>query len=278
MFFCRASAQAIFLSLIVSISACQPVPRPFQPLDKSLYSDRSAMDRNFSLSLMGIEGVGVDLEHRILTRLVVELARLNILASYSSSGGGTLLLYGKLVTSDDSGGHINWRILDSSGDVVAMFEQKGYSHREQSDVLVGNAALRIQSLLSDQPEKPVEALVFVPPVDGAPGDGRTSLTNAVRSSLVALKITVVRELMTDAVILLGSVATTKRDDSQLVEIHWSLISNDGEEIAVVTQSDLVPVGILDGVWGELAEIIAEAASQSLASLIRDYSRNVEENP
>tara|TARA_Y100001934_G_scaffold236752_1_gene288460 strand:- start:181 stop:864 length:684 start_codon:yes stop_codon:yes gene_type:complete len=227
---------------------------------------------------MGIEGVGVDLEHRILTRLVVELARLNILASYSSSGGGTLLLYGKLVTSDDSGGHINWRILDSSGDVVAMFEQKGYSHREQSDVLVGNAALRIQSLLSDQPEKPVEALVFVPPVDGAPGDGRTSLTNAVRSSLVALKITVVRELMTDAVILLGSVATTKRDDSQLVEIHWSLISNDGEEIAVVTQSDLVPVGILDGAWGELAEIIAEAVSPSLASLIRDYSRNVEENP
>ena len=78
MFSCRASSQAIFLSLIVAISACQPVPRPFQPLDKSLYSDRSALDRNFSLSLREIEGAGVDLEHRILTSLGTELAKINI--------------------------------------------------------------------------------------------------------------------------------------------------------------------------------------------------------
>ncbi len=278
MFFCRASAQIIFVFLIVCISACQPIPRPFQPLDKSLYSDRSAVDRNFSLSLREIEGAGADLEKRILTRLGMELAKLNILASYSSSSSGTLLLYGKFVTSDDSWGHIYWSILDPSGDIVAMFEQTGYSHRQEIERLVGNAASRIQSLLSDQPEEPVEAVVFVPPVDGAPGDGRTSLTNAVRSSLAALKITVATELSAEAVTLLGSVATTKRDDGQLVEIHWSLISNDGQEIAVVTQSDVVPIGMLDSAWGELAEIIAEAASQSLALLIRDYNRNVEESP
>ena len=40
----------------------------------------------------------------------------------------------------------------------------------------------------------------------------------------------------------------------------------------------MPVGLLDSAWGELAEIIAEAASQSLALLIRDYNRNIEENP
>ena len=278
MFSCRASSQAIFLSLIVAISACQPVPRPFQPLDKSLYSDRSALDRNFSVSLREIEDAGVDLEHRILTSLGTELAKLNILASHSSSSSGNLLLYGKLVTADDNGDHIYWRILDPSGNVVAMFEQTGYSHRQKIDWLVGNAALRIQSLLSDQPEESAGAIVFVPPVDGAQGDGRTSLTNAVRSSLVHLKITVATDLSADAVSLLGSVATTKRCDGLFVEIHWSLISNDGQEIAVVTQSDMVPVGVLDGAWGELAEIIAEAASQSLALLIRDYNRNVEENP
>ena len=236
------------------------------------------MDRNFSLSLREIEGAGADLEQRILTGLGAELAKLNILASHSSSSSGTLLLYGKFGTSDDIWGHIYWRILDPSGDVVAMFEQTGYSHRQEIDRLVGNAALRIQSLLSDQPEETVEAVVFVPPVDGAPGDGRTSLTNAVRSSLAALKITVATELSADAVSLLGSVATTKRDDGQLVEIHWSFISNDGQEIAAVTQSDVVPVGLLDSAWGELAEIIAEAVSQSLALLIRDYNRNVEESP
>ena len=278
MFSCRASAQAIFLSLIVAISACQPVPRPFQPLDKSLYSDRSALDRNFSLSLREIEGAGVDLEHRILTSLGAELAKINILASHSTSSSGNLLLYGKLVTADDSEGHIYWKILNLSGEVVAMFEQTGYFHRDKIDWLVGNAALRIQSLLSNQPEEPAQAVVVVPPVDGAPGDGRTSLTNAVRSSLAALKITVATELSADAVSLLGSVATTKRDDGQLVEILWSLISKDGQEIAVVTQSDVLPVCLLDSAWGELAEIIAEAAAQSLALLIRDYNRNVEESP
>ena len=278
MFSCRASAQAIFLSLIVAISACQPVPRPFQPLDKSLYSDRSALDRNFSLSLREIEGAGVDLEHRILTSLGTELAKINILASHSSASSGNLMLYGKLVTADDSWGHIYWRILDPSGDVVAMFEQTGFFDGEQINRLAQNTASRIQSLLRDQPEKPVEVVVYVPPINGAPGDGRTSLTNAVRSSLVALKITVATELSADAVSLLGSVATTKRGDGQLVEIHWSLISNDGQEIAVVTQSDVVPVGILDSAWGELAEIIADAVSQSLALLIRDYNRNVEESP
>jgi len=277
-FFYRVSNKVIFLSLIVCMSSCQPVPRPFQPLDKALYSDRSAIDRNFSLSLRQIEGARVDVEQRIIARLGEELAKLNILASHSSSSTGNFLLYGKLVISDNNGGHIYWRILDPSGDVVAMFEQKGYSRWENIDWLAGNAALRIQSLLRDQPKKPAEVVVFVPPVDGAPGDGRTSLTNAVRSSLVALNITVATELKTDSLSLLGSVVATKRDDSQLVEIHWSLVSNDGQEIAMVTQSNLVPAGVLDGAWGELAEIIAKAASESLALLIRDHRRNVEESP
>ena len=76
MFSCRASSQAIFLSLIVAISACQPVPRPFQPLDKSLYSDRSALDRNFSLSLREIEGAGVDLEPVSYTHLTLQTSDL----------------------------------------------------------------------------------------------------------------------------------------------------------------------------------------------------------
>ena len=126
------------------------------------------MDRNFSLSLREIEGAGVDLEQRILTRLSLELSKLNILASHSTSSIGNLLLYGKLVTADDSGGHIYWKILNLSGEVVAMFEQTGYFHRDKIDWLVGNAALRIQSLLSNQPEEPAQAVVFVPPVDGAP--------------------------------------------------------------------------------------------------------------
>ena len=278
MFFYKGYTQVILLFLIVCASACQPVPRPFQPLDKSLHLDRSAMDRNFSLSLRGIEGAGYDLEQRILGGLRGELSKLNILASQSSAGRGNFLLHGKLVISDDNWGHIYWRILDRSGDTVAMFEQTGFFNGEQINWLAQNTASRIQSLLSNRPEKPVEVVVYVPPINGAPGDGRISLTEAMRNSLGALEITVITELRADAASLLGSVVITKQDEKQLVEIHWSLIGDDGQEFALVTQSDLVPAGILDGAWGELADVIAEAASQSVALLIRNYDRHIEGNP
>lgn len=274
---CKGYAQALLLSLIVWQSACQPIPRPFQPLDKSLYFDRSAIDRNYSLSLQGIEGAGLDLEQRLLSRLGVELGKLNILSSHSTASSGNFLVGGKLVRSDDNGVQIYWEIFDPSGDIVAMFEQAGSLHGQKIGRLAQDAASRIQALLSGQPKKPFQILVFVPPVDGAPGDGRSSLTSAMRTSLAVLKITVITELQADSISLLGSVITVRQDNEDLVEINWSLISDDGQEVALITQSDSVPAGTLDGAWGQLAQIIAEAASQDVAWLIRDYLKNLDES-
>jgi hypothetical protein len=109
--------------------------------------------------------------------------------------------------------------------------------------------------------------VVVQGVDGAPGDGTRSLPRALRAILVQQKIAVVDKADGDTVLVRGAVQLEERGAEQLVEIKWSVARPDGKRLGQVSQSNLLPKGLLDRAWGDIAYAAAEGGAAGILEVL-----------
>ena len=114
--------------------------------------------------------------------------------------------------------------------------------------------------------KPVAALV--PPVSGAPGDGRTSLTNAVRQRLRAKGVQIASTGGTNVYKINGKVSVSSASGGkERIRIDWTLLSPTGQDLGSVTQQSDVAKGSLNRSWGPAATAAGNAAAAELLKLI-----------
>jgi len=105
-------------------------------------------------------------------------------------------------------------------------------------------------------------------VRGAPGDGNVALSRAVRSAL-AREGLVVQDGPTAEFDLEASVSITELPRrQQRVEIVWTVRRADGTELGTVTQLNELPRGALDGLWADVAVVVADQAAGGVAEVIR----------
>ncbi|MHA1164092.1 MAG: hypothetical protein ACTSP0_00705 [Alphaproteobacteria bacterium] len=113
---------------------------------------------------------------------------------------------------------------------------------------------------------PIVALV--PPVSGAPGDGRSTLTNALRRRLRVKGVRIastggVNVFKINGKVTIGKVSST----TQKVKIVWQLLDPKGKDLGSVTQQTDVPKGSLDKKWGPAATSAGNAAANEILKLI-----------
>ena len=113
------------------------------------------------------------------------------------------------------------------------------------------------------------------PVRGAPGDGNRSLTARMSEQLAALGFRVQEQSDGAQFAVLGVVemAAAPRGQ-QRIEIVWTVQRRDGYDLGRVLQLNEVPAGSLNGLWGDVAFIVASEA----AGGIRDVIANAEATP
>jgi hypothetical protein len=113
---------------------------------------------------------------------------------------------------------------------------------------------------------PVQALV--PAVVGAPGDGSTSLTAAIRRELTGKGVSVTDKPTTVAYRVEGTVTVGKaKDGKQPINIEWLVRDPQGKKLGTVSQKNEIPEGSLDGPWEKTAEQAAGAAAQGIVKLL-----------
>lgn len=112
-------------------------------------------------------------------------------------------------------------------------------------------------------------VAVVPPVTGAPGDGVTSLTDAMKRQLQSEGVKLGEGSGPNAYIVRGSVQLEKAvDGQQPITIRWLVYGPDGKQMEkAVVQRNKVPEGSLDGSWGQVADLAAGEAARSIAKLI-----------
>ncbi len=175
---------------------------------------------------------------------------------------------------------ITWRLADPAGAPLGEFIQVREVASEawrRGDVallafLAERAAPRVRRLLRGPPPAPAPAAplspLYVAPVDGA-GDGRLPLAAAMRAALAERGAEIVRAFGDNTYLVLGAAYLDRREEGTVtVEIYWTVMAPDGEEIAVVPGKRELAPAALDGAWEALAPAFAAEAAGAIVELVR----------
>ena len=113
-----------------------------------------------------------------------------------------------------------------------------------------------------------KVLAYVPNVSGAPGDGRISLTNALKKELRRGGVTLVSSASAATHQVVGKVAVGKDNAGQQpIKIDWQVRDPNGASLGSVSQKNKIPTGSLNGSWGKIADAAAGAAAQGILKLL-----------
>jgi hypothetical protein len=115
-----------------------------------------------------------------------------------------------------------------------------------------------------------QVVTKVIPVTGAPGDGKTSLSNALRKQLGLRGIKTGGGSGTDFYSIKGSVNMGKvssTDGKQDISIDWRVFDPAGKSLGKISQRNRIVKGALDGKWGAVAEAAAGAAATGIVKLL-----------
>lgn len=108
----------------------------------------------------------------------------------------------------------------------------------------------------------------VPNVTGAPGDGSTSLTEALQRELQRAGVTVAQAPSGSTYRVEGKVKLgPSKDGKQPIQIDWHVKDPQGKQLGTVSQKNEIPEGSLDGSWGKVADAAAGAAAQGILKLL-----------
>ncbi len=111
-------------------------------------------------------------------------------------------------------------------------------------------------------------MAMVMPVTGAPGDGKTSLTRAIKKRLYANGIRLTSK-RTDSVYQVRGIVKVgaSQKGKQPIRIDWRVYDPRGKRLGTVTQKNEIPQGSLSGSWGPIADAAAGAAANGITKLL-----------
>ncbi|WP_141693951.1 hypothetical protein [Methyloligella halotolerans] len=113
---------------------------------------------------------------------------------------------------------------------------------------------------------PVTTLVA--PVQGAPGDGQTSLARAMQKKLAADGVKLARARGANVYTVQGKVSVTNASGNrETVRIDWTVLDPSGKRVGTVSQQNTIGKGSLNGPWGAIADAAAGAAADGIVDLL-----------
>lgn len=263
------------------LAECQPLPHPFEDDRPAPHAPIISLRNTTSVAVAPVAGLDPDARDQLAQAMAAALQDLDVLASAESSSRGSLSLLGT-ARAMGSGTAVDWRLVDPAGH--ALGQGSGAAPVSLDAVNRGDAtALKslalaaapevAKALQDDAPITPEESSlrqVVVLPVKGAPGNGSDALKFAMAAALGRAKLTVLPEAPSGAKILsvVGSVTLDRpQNGQQHVAITWALMDAGGKQLGVVKQENAVPQGSLDGQWGDVANLVAQAAAPGILAII-----------
>ena len=172
----------------------------------------------------------------------------------------------------------------TAGDIAGWLPKKSSSlvasAGTQSAAAAPASAQPVPASVQRDPIQPVRTgetrpiPVKVLPVEGAPGDGKRSLTNAIREQLRTKGLPLASIDQTGSVYTVRGVVKlgAVQGSSQDIKIDWTVVSPNGQNVGTVSQSNAIAKGSLDGPWGDTANRAAGAAADGIVKLIPKKDR------
>jgi hypothetical protein len=269
---------AIAAALLLALAACQPLPQPFQHAETG-DNPLVVLKDGPGVSLRPIEGLDLHLSDEITTALEQAFAAEDVSASALAANRASFRLVGKGTITPQPGGRtalaIDWLLSDASGAELEQRRQEtvlvdGVAHRDSLIRMAQElAAGMVPRLASPSPKSVLPEAVLVRGVDGAPGDGGSSLKQAIEYVLSKNGVPLAQKGEDNVLVVMAQIVMGRPEgDAQSISIRWTLRGPDGAELGNVTQANKVRAGSLDHAWGDTAYAVAEAAYDGIGALLQ----------
>ncbi len=180
---------------------------------------------------------------------------------------------------------LTWRLIGADGQEIASFvsEPRVAAADWQSlspalrAAIAGDVVRGVERYLDDAEglPPPVKALpkVTIAGVDGVSGAGPAAMARALEYHLKQAGLSVGDALADDGAIVMGAIeikpaaAARGGPPQDNLKVSWTVLRADGRELGVISQANDVPRAALAGAWGDLAFLIAEAATPGIVDLL-----------
>ncbi len=308
MLFDRFHPFAIFLfaaSLLVGLSACGDLPKPFahegpvhsNPLLKSVRTDSVRIEMGASIPSSIADPMSKSALNAFKQANIPASRTLDFVPSYIIKGG--MKIYQDDASAPETA-EFNWRLLDGTGTALKSFnlkitgDQTGWLFFDKQ--LIGEIGrslgmeianhiegrkIQIRKKLeipddqfarNNQPEKLIPRF-FIAEVVGAPGDGALSLYRALRRLLKKSGGEISYERPAATHLVKGFVNVSEEfHGTNDIAITWLVTAPKGQELGKVTQINRVPAGRLNRRWGDIAFAIAQGASNGIMDIAERHNR------
>ena len=271
--------------VVVLLLGCQSRPHVFRPADRDqgLAAFDGVADK-LGVFVAGIDQAPPPLDAAVREGLAARLGELDIAASAGTANRHSYLL-SCVLTGSTAEPVLAWRLIDAEGMVVGLVDQAlpgdvaAWARADPglAERIVAGAAPRLAAIIRDNATPEVAApppaipSVSLLPVTGAPGDGATALTVALRAILRGAGVRVPPQGEGDLAVA-GAVTVKPGENGDLISLSWTVIDGDGKPLGAIDQANRIPSGSLDGAWGETAEAVAYGAAEGILAVLDDAMR------
>lgn len=147
-----------------------------------------------------------------------------------------------------------------------------------ADVAALPAAAKSPAPVHQAALTPKGAVAVVPLVNGAPGDGKTALSEAMKKALAQQGVKLAQGPTPGAYKVQGVVEMGAAENGQQpVTIRWIVLDPSGKQLEkTVVQNNKVAEGRLDNAWGDIADLAAGAAAVELSKLLHKSSGHTQQ--
>jgi hypothetical protein len=265
------------LTLILALTACGNLPRPFQPEYKS--------DDNFALMPIDKAGMVVRPVDGLppaaadaFTQALIEALRREDIAAMAGPGNPASLVLGGAAVAGATGWEITLALGDSHrsplGEVVSHANPARAEDPKAWDAYATALARSVVAMLQSDPTlRPGTApIVGIAEVTGVAGSDGRALIRALeyalqRAHLQLADASTKATHFVAAEVAIGPPRGPAGRQVRNVEVLWTVRHADNSDVGEIRQSNDVPTAMLEGEWPQIAMAVADAAASSIIDLV-----------
>ncbi len=277
----------LVLGLLVLITACQPLARPFQPEHKTLApSQLAALGPRSGIVVAAPAGANAAVAALLPQRVAAALRERQVPATARADPQRRFALLSDIRTQsmqdDTVEVAVRWTLRDPQGAILTVWDQsmsaEGAAWRLADPLVIeafaAVAALELAARIGTGELDSAQAghlgpvSLAIAPIFGAPGDGNESLTQALADTLRLRGVDVAAIDQNVTFFVSGGITVSTVAGGERVDIVWWLLRSDGQEVGTVKQSNVLTPGALEGAWEDIAYVIAEGAADGILALLK----------
>ena len=267
---------SLLLPLLITLTACQPVPRVFERAPDSENGLLRLSDSRGILVRPVVDAPAATADG-LARKMVEALIERDVPAFLTSRNRSSMTLTGTVIDPGRDA-HIAWVLYDPQGEEIGRYEQTlegtpiaPWAQADPSllETFATGAAPQIAAYIQeDVKAEVVTPAIFVGAVSGAPANGGPRLEAALRQGLRRLGARVATVPSDETLIATAEVRVSPMpNDRREVAIAWAVADPFGAEIGKIDQASPFATSVVENSWGELAREAGLAAAAGMVELV-----------